>query len=677
MAKIKSFFKKIKEWFINHKPTKRRIIQVYAALLTNANLKGFATGAIYKGLTKNVCVPGLNCYSCPGAIGSCPLGSLQNALAATNTRLPDYIFGIIILFGLSLGRTICGFLCPIGLGQELLYKIKTPKLRKSRVTRVLSYFKYVVLIMTIAIPLIYQGIPFFCEYICPAGTAEGAIGLLSSIENSGFFGMLGYLFTWKFLLLVIIIVASIFIFRSFCRFLCPLGAIYGFFSKVALLGIKLDESACIHCGKCISACKVDIKKVGDHECVNCGDCISVCPTNAISWKGSKIFLHPSTISTVNENAVDIKSMAKTVEQSQDSTQSEQSVCEQVKPVIKTPLWQKVVKIVSVVLAVLLLGTALVYYNCIDGRTGSVKDGVEIGERLIDFKGVVYGKNKTFALRNDLGEKATVILFWNGDIDGENQVKTVVDVNNELSTISQNYKQNTVVYALYPSGSKIAESCIQNNSWQDEITFVSYDSDNEIIGRLYNQKDKPLTVVVDGNGVIVAKSVGLLDNAQLKSQLKTPYCGYNVGDFVKDFELKLYKTASDKYVDETSMFSTKDCLGKVLVINYWYTTCTPCVKELDGYFEKVFDDYSDKINMVAIHSKDITEVVQAFLDRKGWSDYNMMIAQDTANVNSYESLGGKGAFPMTIIVNKDGVITCVNHGEIDEDILRQRIEDSLI
>ena len=136
---MKKFFTKIKDWFKRHKPSKRKLIQVYAALLYNANIKGFITGNIYQGATKFMCVPGLNCYSCPGAVGACPLGALQNALAASGTRAPAYVFGIIILLGLILGRTVCGFLCPVGLGQELLYKIKTPKLKKSKFKYSLSY----------------------------------------------------------------------------------------------------------------------------------------------------------------------------------------------------------------------------------------------------------------------------------------------------------------------------------------------------------------------------------------------------------------------------------------------------------------------------------------------------------------------------------------------------------
>ncbi|MBE7080093.1 MAG: 4Fe-4S binding protein [Clostridiales bacterium] len=292
---MKKVWTKIKNFFVRIKPSKRKIVQLYAALLTNANIKGFFNGQIYKGATKNLCVPGLNCYSCPGAIGACPLGSLQNALMESDTRLPAYIFGTIILFGLLLGRTICGWLCPIGLGQELLYKIKTPKVKKNKVTNVFSYLKYVLLAVLVLIVPMIAFIPGFCEYICPAGTFEGGLGLLLQEERYATLAQLGPLFTWKFTVMVLIIVGSIFFFRFFCRFLCPLGALYGFFCRIAVLGVKLDKNKCTDCGLCITACKMDIKHVGDHECIHCGDCIKVCPAKAISWKAEKIFVRANDV----------------------------------------------------------------------------------------------------------------------------------------------------------------------------------------------------------------------------------------------------------------------------------------------------------------------------------------------------------------------------------------------
>lgn len=317
---MKKFFKKIGIWFKNHKPSKRRVIQLYAALLYNANIKGFFNGRIYKGATKNLCVPGLNCYSCPGAIGSCPLGALQNALSASKTRTPAYIFGIIILFGLLLGRTICGWLCPVGLGQELLYKIKTPKVKKSKVTRVFSYFKYVLLIALVVILPLMFAIPGFCEYICPAGTLEGGVGLLANSENEGLLSNLGPLFTWKFTLLIAIVVLSIFFFRFFCRFLCPLGALYGFFCRVAMLGVKLDKNKCTDCGLCVGVCKMDVKRVGDHECIHCGACISVCPAKAISWKGSKLLVRANDADMPASTEIKpLTSMLKRKEQPTETT----------------------------------------------------------------------------------------------------------------------------------------------------------------------------------------------------------------------------------------------------------------------------------------------------------------------------------------------------------------------
>ncbi len=287
-------------WWETHRPSKRKLIQLYSALLYNAHLKGFIDGEIYQGKAKAVCVPGFNCYSCPGAAGACPLGSIQNALAYSGHRAGWYVLGIIMIFGLSLGRTICGWLCPLGLFQELLYKIPTPKIKKSRVTRALSYLKYIILaVFAVAIPMWYGirhdlAVPGFCKYICPAGTFEGAIGLLSNPNNASYFAMLKILFTRKFVILMIIATACIFCYRSFCRFICPLGAIYGLFNRLALISVKVDENRCNGCGSCVRSCQMDVRHVGDHECINCARCMQACNQNALSLKaGTHTIIAPA------------------------------------------------------------------------------------------------------------------------------------------------------------------------------------------------------------------------------------------------------------------------------------------------------------------------------------------------------------------------------------------------
>ena len=276
-------------------PSRRRLVQLYAALLYNAHAKGFISGEIYTGAAKFSCVTGLNCYSCPGAVGACPLGALQNALASVHSRAPFYILGILLLYGIILGRTVCGWLCPVGMLQELLHKLPTPKIRKSAITRVLSGLKYIILaVFVVIIPLYYAlrrfPLPALCKYICPAGTLEGAVGLLANPANADKLGMLGGLFTWKFVLLLAIIGLCIFAYRVFCRFLCPLGAIYGLFNKFALVGVKVERPKCVDCGKCVSCCPMDTRHVSDRECISCGRCISACPTAAISMKAGKAVL---------------------------------------------------------------------------------------------------------------------------------------------------------------------------------------------------------------------------------------------------------------------------------------------------------------------------------------------------------------------------------------------------
>lgn len=263
------------------KTLRRRWIQVICAVLYNCHITGFAKGVIYQGNLKSVCIPGLNCYSCPGAVFSCPLGSLQSALLSSKYRFPYYMLGTLLLFGILLGRVVCGYLCPFGLMQELLYKIPSRKLKKSGWTRRLSYLKYVMLaVFAVGIPLVFLT-PGFCKYICPAGTLEGGIPLL--LKNESLRQLAGRLFQWKFLLLIAVLVSTVFIFRSFCRFLCPLGALYGLFNRFSLLGMRIDPEKCNDCGLCVRHCKMDVKKVGDAECIQCGECMEDCNQCALRF----------------------------------------------------------------------------------------------------------------------------------------------------------------------------------------------------------------------------------------------------------------------------------------------------------------------------------------------------------------------------------------------------------
>ena len=265
-------------------------IQAGATLLTNIHLPNFLKGGLYQGKGKAVCVPGLNCYSCPAASGACPIGSFQAVVGSSKFRFSYYITGFLILLGVLLGRVICGFLCPFGWFQELLHKIPTKKLSTKKL-KPLTYLKYVVLlVMVVLLPVLVtnqlgMGDPFFCKYLCPQGVLEGAIPL--SLANAGIRTALGSLFTWKFIVLLTVIVLSIVFYRPFCKWLCPLGAFYALLNKVSLFQMQVDQSKCVSCGKCAKVCKmdVDVTKSPNHtECIRCGMCIRACPTDAVSFR---------------------------------------------------------------------------------------------------------------------------------------------------------------------------------------------------------------------------------------------------------------------------------------------------------------------------------------------------------------------------------------------------------
>ena len=264
-------------------------IQAAATLLTNIHIPNLLKGKIYQGNVKTMCVPGLNCYSCPAATGACPIGAFQAVVGSSKFKFTYYITGFFILLGVLLGRFICGFLCPFGWFQDLLHKIPGKKFSTAKL-KPLRYLKYVILVVfVILLPAFVtnslgMGDPFFCKYICPQGVLEGAIPL--SLANSGIRAALGHLFTFKFTVLALFIILSILFYRPFCKWICPLGAVYSLFNKVSFLKIQVDHEKCVGCQKCSRVCKMDVNVVDtpNHpECIRCGECMKACPTDAICY----------------------------------------------------------------------------------------------------------------------------------------------------------------------------------------------------------------------------------------------------------------------------------------------------------------------------------------------------------------------------------------------------------
>ena len=268
----------------------RLIVQACFAALTNGYVRGFLEGKIYSGPFKQLCVPGLNCYSCPGALGACPIGALQAVLGSRGRKFSFYVLGFLLAVGAACGRFVCGWLCPFGLFQELLHKIPFPrKIKKLPGDRIMRGLKYLVLVVFVivlpltAVNLVGMGDPWFCKYICPSGMLFGGIPL--SALDSGIRAAVGWLFAWKFLILAAVILLSLLVYRPFCRYLCPLGAIYGLFNPIAFYRIRIDEEKCTHCGACSRACPMNVPvehSPNSPECIRCGACREACKPGALS-----------------------------------------------------------------------------------------------------------------------------------------------------------------------------------------------------------------------------------------------------------------------------------------------------------------------------------------------------------------------------------------------------------
>ena len=256
---------------------KRRLIQLAAMLATNPHAANFLSGRLYRGELKNFCAPGLNCWSCPAATLSCPIGAMQ----AVNGKFGFYAAGVTLLIGLLLGRTVCGFLCPFGLIQELLNKIPSPELKLPR--RLLRVKFFLLIIFVLILPVATKfGEPTFCEYICPAGTLEAGLPMLATHEELR--SVIGKLFALKISILLAVIVGCVVVHRFFCRVMCPLGAIYGLLNRLSLYRLDCVHEKCIGCGRCKKNCPLDLDPTIDFdsvECVRCARCVDVCPTKAL------------------------------------------------------------------------------------------------------------------------------------------------------------------------------------------------------------------------------------------------------------------------------------------------------------------------------------------------------------------------------------------------------------
>lgn len=253
-----------------HRLARRRTtVQIVSALTLNS----YVTQRITKGLP----CPALNCYACPVASFACPIGSIQHFIG--RQKFPLYVLGVVGLIGALIGRASCGWFCPFGWFQEQLYKIPVPKLR---LPNRFNGSRYVILaVLVVVIPLITRE-PWFCK-LCPAGTLEAGIPM--ALISADIRSMVGTLYGIKLGILGGFLGWMSVTRRPFCRWACPLGALWSLFNPVSSFRLQVDQDRCIQCDRCQTACPVDIRVYENPvsaACIRCLQCVPECPVDCIS-----------------------------------------------------------------------------------------------------------------------------------------------------------------------------------------------------------------------------------------------------------------------------------------------------------------------------------------------------------------------------------------------------------
>jgi polyferredoxin len=254
---------------------RRGVVQFVSALLLNS--------AVTQHVTKGIPCPALNCYACPAASFACPIGTLQRAVG--ERRVPLYVLGAVALVGALIGRGACGWFCPFGWIQDLLFKLPVGKLRlRNRFT----WTRYLVLALLVGLIPYLTAEPWFCK-LCPAGTLEAGIPL--AIASADIRALIGGFFWLKIGMLGLLLGAAATIRRPFCRWVCPLGALWAPLNRVSSIRLSVNADRCTRCDRCRQVCPVDVRAYEDADsaaCVRCLACVEECPTEAISIAA----LHP-------------------------------------------------------------------------------------------------------------------------------------------------------------------------------------------------------------------------------------------------------------------------------------------------------------------------------------------------------------------------------------------------
>ncbi len=217
----------------------------------------------------------------PSVHAICPYGGLENLWQwiSGKANISKLFSGTMVLFFLTVviaiifRRGFCGNICPFGALQEFIGHFNPKKVRiPQSYDKYLRMIKYVLLALSVI--MAWRTASLWLSPFDP----WAAFAHMYNIEE------LFVEFAVGTIILIITIIASVFISRFFCKYLCPAGALYGIIGKISPMKIECDQNKCTKCGICNKECPMDIDvynsaKVTSAECIACGKCFDVCPQN--------------------------------------------------------------------------------------------------------------------------------------------------------------------------------------------------------------------------------------------------------------------------------------------------------------------------------------------------------------------------------------------------------------
>ena len=268
---------------------KRLISQILVFISANLRPIGVKTG---------FCYPFFYCNSCPAATSACPLRSIEQSLYHNSFKWKLFFYPLLILgfFGVTSGRAICGWACPIGLLQRATGRVARrlhkkykffKKLANHPIEPYLRYIKYIVLITLVMVtPFL---IDFMFTNICPIGFLTGTIPTLMIFPGKF---VTNIFFSASLIIFILFIILIFTVERGWCKYFCPIGAILAPFNKISYLHVarvpqEIFDKECLHCNICSDVCPmgIDVPNMDrSPECILCGKCIEVCPKNLIHFE---------------------------------------------------------------------------------------------------------------------------------------------------------------------------------------------------------------------------------------------------------------------------------------------------------------------------------------------------------------------------------------------------------